>query len=192
MTNCHFDADTNATSGTFYAIGLEDGYAQVLNNEAASGYALLLNMAPSGSLWVWATGNYVRSTSDVETSKLYATTAILKVGSYLEMQPRERITSSATPAISDGYSSAEMLSTTTVPQFTLPTKFFPGQRLEIFVKNGSGAGWAVLSLTGGTITDITGVSYPTVANTEYGYLSLIVMDIDVSGTYTWTVIDARN
>ena len=121
-------------------------------------------------------------------TSVYTVSGTLEVGSSLQLIPRNRMASSAAPTIPDGYAVVSMVSTTTVPLITLPAILFPGQELIIFLKNNSGAGWAAISFAGGLIFPITNVGFPVLANNlESGSISFVATDLEVSGTYLWTV-----
>lgn len=191
VRNCFFDADTNATAGTFNAIDFEDGYVTLLNNEVTSGFAEAFDFNPSGSCFAWATGNHVRNSSGIEHQKLYDIGATpLKEGSYLEMKPTRRVALAAgVVTVADGVEGEEIRSTSTVPTITMPSIFFPGQRLNLHVINNSGAPWGSnITFTGGQLYGTTDTS---AIDGEFVVAEFVASDIASAGTYTWVGVNVH-
>lgn len=89
---------------------------------------------------VWAAGNGLSGFTGVYS----IASGVLQSGSYLEMGAADNVTSALTThTIPSSVSGAGYRLTGTVPTLTLPTAFFPGQRLTVGVENKSGSAWSV-------------------------------------------------
>lgn len=116
----------------------------------------------------------------------YEVTSVLGVGSHLEMQSAVRATGAAAAyTVTSGVSLYELVSTGTAPTITGPTIFFPGQKVDLIVRNSSGANWAALAW-GANVAEILGAT--AVNDTITCRVELIAADVLVADTYSWYAV----
>ncbi len=175
VTGCMFDGSTNSTTGTHYAITTTNSSIVTGNDFYGGSFTAAIN-------YVSATVAIARDNVFVGATVRYATSAILSEGSYLEMRNIATVGSTATPTIPDCVDICQFESTTTVPTWTFPTRFYYGQRLLLLIRNNSGAGWGAMTFSGTIAT--TNIGYPSIANTASAAIEFVVSNLG-GGSDIW-------
>lgn len=184
VTGCVFDGGTNSTVGTYYGITTTNGSVIEGNNFLGGIFAAAINYQ------VAASAVYARSNTFVGVTARYAVATVLAEGSFLELDTKDRVSSSGTAFTVTGLVDVwELNSTGADPTITLPAMFYEGQRLTLFIRNapGSPGNWATLAIA--TYAGTSNVTIPTslVQGLTVG-LQFVVADVSAGGTYNWRPI----
>lgn len=185
VTDCTFDLSSVSSAGTNY--GIEATSATGLTVTGCQFKSNLQNFTACVSMVAGAVVTVDQCLFGNNTPYLL-TGSVLASSSKLQFFGDVNIASSVAPVIPDAVLVAMMESTTTVPTWTMPEIFFPGQVLHVIVRNNSGGGWATMNFSG--IVAVGGVTIPALTDTSSGYVMFIAADLTSPGTYGWQAVAA--
>jgi hypothetical protein len=189
VKDCVWDAVTNATAGTYRAVRCQNGNIRLTGNQMDDGFTFAFVLEPTSTSLVFANDNSVRYSGSAAEEKLYSVTGTISPGSELEMPGVFRDTITTTATVPNGHRLVQYRGSSTVPTITLPTGYFPGQRLVILLKNESGNTWGGnVSFTGGLLY---GTPATNAADGELVVAEFIFMDPATFGTYEWVGVSAK-
>lgn len=200
VSGCEFDGSVNSTTGTHYGLQVGADYATVVGNRFAGGaFTACVRVVGSSDSVVIVGNNFNGYTTVVDftaTPKAtvvgnitaagvaYTIADVLAEGSYLEGAPLVRVALAAgTATVPDTHQGVAYRSTSTVPTFTMPTIYFPGQLLRLEILNNSGVAWASnITFTG---AQLYGTTDTTATDGEIVIAEFVASDVASDDTYTW-------
>lgn len=191
-----------ATGNTFSFSDHTSGTLVALQNDNAAG-----SLAVSGNRFYFGTGaggteygaGWVTSARvniganswfpTQGTHRRYTASGVAEQGSSIaDLDYADATISGTTATVPDGFGTYAIDSTNaTAPTVTLPTKLFPGQRLTLSIRNGSGGNWggAYVFTGANAVSNVYVEALVNLQNGEVGIHDFIVIDIDNGGTYAW-------
>jgi hypothetical protein len=182
VRGCTFDA-TAVTSAPSAMYGIE----QLGAGLSVLGCVFLTTAQAFTACVKMTSGTVETSGNQFGASPRYETAAVLATGSRLELAGTARQTGAgAAYTCSNGVEVQEIISTGTVPTVTMPTKYFPGQRLIVIIQNDSAGNWG--SITWTPYLGITSsTNYSALATTSLA-AEFVVADMSAAGTYVWCFV----
>jgi hypothetical protein len=182
VNGCTFDASTNATAGSYYAIATVNGTTVTGNDFYGGSFVAALNVI-SGSTVI------ARDNTFVGVVSRYVVGATLSSGSYLELNGSDRASGSvAAYAVSDAVGLWELNSTGTVPTITMPAMLYAGQPLTTMIRCDNPASWASAVTYSGAASSNNVTVPAATAYTNVSTQHFVVQDTSAGGTYAWRLV----